>query len=505
MASVELQPDLSPSRETLRSPGQLKCKPRVRDAVGPYLWIFPFVGTLVILFAYDYCLEIRGPETHCGLYTVPVLAIAFTLYCALCFVFKNIGGCTTADTANRTAYAHLHARATELYSKLQTYDASSEPINQQPYDASPEAINQQPLQRLAYRQARQLYNAALTRLEDGGPQWLAGYGYLSVLVILHRAEEALFECEDETSVIGDAWYDYRRISGSTIDEPTKQVLRRQIQIAIYAISQNAFKRYWPDLGIPALEIKEHDADARAMLRVVRRTLNELRDGIRLQLNYVRIKALAACAFIGCMVFLLAAASIAWHSHFRPDSAPRPFDYATSVFVFGPLVCFLVGASAGLLYRLYSDSSTGLAKDAKVAESGNLTELPPVLAPLISGLAAIGGAVVTGGLLTAGGDAGSQSAAVLKLFAARDVANLILASIVFGVAPGLLFDRLAQYTGSLKRDLQSTSAAPSTGVATYDASALERVATQAVVQVVPKMPAANETANGTTSPGNVGVR
>jgi hypothetical protein len=90
-------------------------------------------------------------------------------------------------------------------------------------------------------------------------------------------------------------------------------------------------------------------------------------------------------------------------------------------------------------------------------------VPPELPPLVSGIAAIAGIVITGGVtgLTAGHSGAGIAPSITTLFDQTTLGPTILVAALFGFAPGLLFDRLAQYTATLKKDLQASSAAPPT--------------------------------------------
>ena len=139
---------------------------------------------------------------------------------------------------------------------------------------------------------------------------------------------------------------------------------------------------------------------------------------------------------------------------------------------GPLAFFLVGALTGLVYRLYSDAQVGMDQNLTVSDDSDLTDIPAEIAPLVSGVAAIGGIILTGTVVTLGGsEVGSGiGSGVDRIFAWQTAGQNVIVAAAFGFAPSLLFDRLAQYAGNLKKDLQSSTAAPRTPLPTPPRSA-----------------------------------
>jgi hypothetical protein len=111
--------------------------------------------------------------------------------------------------------------------------------------------------------------------------------------------------------------------------------------------------------------------------------------------------------------------------------------------------FLVGALVGLFSRLQSDLGADTATD-----DYGLSTMRLIAAPQLAGVAALTGVALlalTG--ITAGdgvGNQGLQKAFELPLQGAN-----VLAAAAFGLAPGMLIDRLKQQTESLKGNLQAT--------------------------------------------------
>jgi hypothetical protein len=442
------------------APRAIHCKESWFSNMFVTLPLFPFFGTLLAPLAYKHCWRLgdRSPlpwPIGCGTYTLTVLTFSLFIWCIVSAFVCHFAGITRSDTANPRAYTAVCAELNAIFEHIR--DSIPQLLSRKDRrQASLTAITDDERRRVgAYNIASVQYLQACAMLAQGGPQWLHGFGYVNVATMLHRAEEALFEFEDEIAVLGDALYDYQRIDTSPIDRDTRTLLLERIQRATYAISPGMYQLYWSGGKDPEHGLNEESSMARATLRVVRRTMNELRDTIRAELMRVGAASTAASTFLGVAVFALVIACILSHS--SGSFGPDPDE--TRIFV-GPLILFLIAAATGLVYRLYSDTKPGRAKSVKRSEDSDLTDLPFEFAPLVSGIAGLGGTLVTGGLanLTSGPILASG---ISPLFKPELLGQSVIIAALFGVAPGLLFDRLARYTDSLKQDLQATSAAPQT--------------------------------------------
>lgn len=114
--------------------------------------------------------------------------------------------------------------------------------------------------------------------------------------------------------------------------------------------------------------------ARAVLRTVRRSINEFRDGRWNGLTVARNRLLATMIFTGLTAYALLAIAII-------TGAPRSTVVAASAF-------YLVGATVGLCGRLRGESQTESA-----VEDYGLSTARLITIPLFCGLAAIGGVVL----------------------------------------------------------------------------------------------------------------
>jgi hypothetical protein len=180
---------------------------------------------------------------------------------------------------------------------------------------------------------------------------------------------------------------------------------------------------------------EFVAEARLLVSTIRETINEYRDDSRAGLVRARNQ-------LGwtCIVTALCAYAVVWLA--VATGVPAA---ALQVGV----AYFLVGALVGLFSRLHSDLGADTATD-----DYGLSTMRLIAAPQLAGVAAVTGVALLALTGMTGGDGvgnqGLQKAFELPLQGAN-----MLAAAAFGLAPGLLIDRLKQQTESLKGNLQAT--------------------------------------------------
>jgi hypothetical protein len=185
---------------------------------------------------------------------------------------------------------------------------------------------------------------------------------------------------------------------------------------------------------------------------VRQAINEYRDTRRGGLVRARNQLMATVVVTGITVYLLLALALVLRA---PVEA-----------IVGSAVFFLVGASVGLFNRLSGQSASDNAVDDFGLSVARLT-----LTPVFSGLAAIGGVLLTAMLfstiltpLTGQQDSSSLSVASQSLSQSLDAIfnvvrfpfNIVVAA-VFGLTPGLFLAGLQQQSDRLKADLKSSQA------------------------------------------------
>ncbi len=345
----------------------------------------------------------------------PVIGCALWLLLAAAF---SPG--TSARNANSGSYADLQERLTQLNARLNALPKPT-PLS----DALQEAIS---------------HCAFITaELETAGPRWVTAAGYISLWKRMHRAEEALIEIEPRTQVVADALYDEWRLQNSSMQHG-----------ADLAADLKPARQYLEAVGPSATTSIASEAEARAVVRRVRFAIDDFRD--QTWAAIVRARNLLYGTMIMTELFAFALLALA------------VIDHAPATGVVAGIVFFQVGALVGLFNRLSQQASAGT-----MVEDYSLAWVRMILTPTLSGLAAIGGVVLTGmltlsgltGLVQPGSSGGSASTVTLPVLA--DIFDLnkfrigFLLALIFGGTPILISNRLQQLTDQYKNDLKSTEA------------------------------------------------
>lgn len=185
-----------------------------------------------------------------------------------------------------------------------------------------------------------------------------------------------------------------------------------------------------------LRAPEFVSEARLLVATIRQTLNEYRDDSRAGLvrarNRLAWTTVVTALFAYAVVWLVAASVI-------------PVDQLRVGATY-----FLVGALVGLFSRLNSELGADTATD-----DYGLSTMRLIAGPQLAGVAAVTGVgllALTG--MTAGSTPGGDS--LLNAFTLPFAPPNMLAAAAFGLAPGLLIDRLKQQTDTLKGNLSTTN-------------------------------------------------
>jgi hypothetical protein len=169
------------------------------------------------------------------------------------------------------------------------------------------------------------------------------------------------------------------------------------------------------------------------LREVRATINQFRDDSRAGLVRARNQLMMTIAGTATLAWLLLAVALL-------AGATRSQIVAASAF-------YLVGGVVGMFRQLHLAS----ARDTVTEEDFGLAAVRLLHTPLFSGIAAVGGVVVT--KLLATGD-GVDLASIFSL--ENHELDLVVAA-AFGLTPTLLIQQLHRKAESYKSDLKSTKA------------------------------------------------
>lgn len=305
-------------------------------------------------------------------------------------------------------------------------------------------------QEAAYKEAKE-YNSLLEKQMKKSLSWNFASRYLKLLRILHRAEQTTLALLPLEAVLVEARLDQARLQGSTI--PKSAGLLAWLGQAIAYLEEHVAKS--PPSAAPAKGATPEsppnpsggkdaaqspcgpvktEQQARAVVRAVRYVIDEDRDDTRDNLVRARdqlngtimLTALATYFLLG----LVTVTGVEPH------------------FLLGATVYYLVGALSGLINLLNLQ-----ARAESAGKDYGLSIVHLALTPLLSGLAAVGGVLITATTVS------NKSLGAVFDLTKLDVASLIVAA-VFGLTPGLLIGRLQQQTEPYQRGLQSSE--PSDG-------------------------------------------
>jgi hypothetical protein len=352
----------------------------------------------------------------------------------------------TADTAQVRSYGELVQRTRSLVTRLRTLAPAPDPAG--PPEATASGITpEHEAAEIAAAVAQSDLYASILRAElgiDGPPasglRFVVATGYTNLWRALHRAEEALIGFEPEGATIAGAQRDRLRLEGSSIAR------RKDLIGALKAAVGNLGKvaADYPDLGgddkhDPSVEDKRVAA---AMLRAVRQSINEYRDNEWEGLIRQRNRLLRTILLTTLATFVLIALAVA-----------KDVKQEALVVALG---FYLVGATVGLIARLRAEGRAGSASDDYGLFEARLLQTPP-----LSGLAAVGGAVILAisPTLLGGLPASANGATSLEqVFSLDGAVRGVIAAGVFGLSPELLLRWLQRQADDVKKNLESSEAA-----------------------------------------------
>ncbi len=349
---------------------------------------------------------------------------------------------------------------------------------------------------IALRTAQAYYADLEQRLNDPisvtGLDWVTGMGYVTAWGLLHRAEEALIEVLPINAVIHGAIHDQLAIQDSRMsnrdmlldklihavndldpkaavyfkehqpDKKSNELLDKLIQIEKRHMFQliKSIEQAVPEVKIDVAEMivfddkeaaetatpnpdLEAQARARVALREVRHALNSFRDQLWERILRARNQLLGAIALTGLFTHVLL--SIALLTITMSVASNQAAIKAVTAF-------YMVGAVAGLFGRLYGESRTRTALHDYGLSLARLSATP-----LLSGLAGVGGVLITGLLFSSilgGPDASSKLASLASIFSLAEP-RYLLAAAIFGLTPNLIIRALQERAEKYASGLQSS--------------------------------------------------
>lgn len=382
---------------------------------------------------------------------------------------------TTAKNSNARSYGLLYSRIRQLETRLFV-------INDL-HHANP----QQPLaeyQEVALQEAHDKFDDLNSDLNDDTMRlpWVMGFGYVNAWTKLHRAEEALVEVEPVEMTMRGAMHDKMALTGSQVsnrdellakllyavkkldpsmaslfrvsatpgenENPDIQQLLQDVQkIAQHLkVHLGADENHPSDPRVKASHDGEDEARARLTLREVRRALNAYRDHLFEGLIRARNNLLGTMFVTGFVTHLLLCVVIL---AMAAGGAASDVNRATIAAATG---YYIVGAIAGLFGRINQAAIANTAVDDYGFSFAQM-----ISTPLLSGLAGIGGVLISSALTSFTAQHGLT--ALQSIFTQTQPDTFIIAAF-FGLTPNLLVrglqNRASGYISGLRSSKTTTA-------------------------------------------------
>jgi len=281
-----------------------------------------------------------------------------------------------------------------------------------------------------------------------GQRWATHMGYIAMWEGIHHAEEALVPVLSTTGLWETVQKALLQLDGATRDLSTRlgDVLDGVAGfLATRAARGKAKAPRQADKNCGSVKISSED-DARGRLREVISALNSFRDQQWSGLVRLRNQTLTALSMTGLSAFGLLVLAILCNVDSKMITAGITF--------------FLVAAVVGFLSRLMTLSSAGSAVDDYGLQSARM-----LLVPVVSGLAGLGGVLLTTILfnqsLTSLLELAESTSPLPILSMVFDLSKSsvgIIVAILFGYAPTLFQARLDALVESYKTAITSTESA-----------------------------------------------
>jgi hypothetical protein len=386
----------------------------------------------------------------------------FISACIICLIFAALRfHFATASGANKHIYEELVNRHADLEARLNSTD-----INEMKGAAisTPNAkIDQITLYKMkalnvAYNTYQKLHNKLFQN--NSSIEWILGTGYVNAWHLVHRTQEALVGIETTQEVVGEVVHDIRAIQKSAISD-SKDLIRKMLQ-AVKSLCPEAMAyfdelradKYYVDLFPPHSNIDLADSTpteelqqqsnqleelAREAIRQVKHALNVYQDSLRHTLirsrNYTYI-AIALTAFI---TYFLLCFVILWNTN--------------QVAIGSVTAYYMIGVITGLFVQFYNETKNK-NDDAPPDDYGLFTSRL-LATPVLSGLAAIGGVLVTATLPALSGQHVLNAPELGTIFNGTVTLEYLFAAALFGYSPNLIIGNLQQRTRKYSTDLQNS--------------------------------------------------
>jgi len=376
--------------------------------------------------------------------TIPVLLVWFLL----AFIIRRF---TAADRMDMSSYGLLLNRLSTLDAQLGILCSESREMPAVTTGNDANTSSTLPPSTVAFimacKEVLDCRNTISKRLVRKNLAWVTASGYIDLWKEMHNAEEALIDIMPREVVVADAIYDEMRIQDSKIDNSDELLRKLRLAVSTLDPSAKAYLQPPPNSvqganGIPSAEpastnavSDETEIQGRSILREVRHTLNEFRDDrweaiVRVRNQFVCTMILTALTMYVLLQFTILA------------GVPQPAIITATAF-------YLVGALVGLFGRLYNESQT-----SKSIDDYRLALARLVATPMLCGLAAVGGVLIT-----------QKLTSLVDIFDPKNILSGLIVAAVFGLTPNLLIGMLQKQSEQYKTDLKSTAASQGQGAKT----------------------------------------
>lgn len=372
--------------------------------------ILPGAVGVAVAFVYFANWPVKTPQYQLLLGMVVGAAVWLAVSCAC------LRGRAEIENADGAAYNELVGRTVALQARIDAHK-----------DTGDECLNE--ARKLTGDLAATL--GKTTALARPGLGWLGGSGYISLWRELHRAEEALLQDERKEWLYATALTDESRLEKAAIDDD-KALLNELRGVLGEPNKRRERAAILADLDEP---------EQRALLRTIRYVLNSYRDDLFQKLVQLRNRMFVTLIYTGLVGDGVLVLAILVLNKNQKDAVVAALTY------------YLVGALVGLFAELYGASR---GQRAGVHDYG-LGVVRVLTIPVLSGIAAVGGVVIT----RLGGTATDMNVTLDQIFSLKDYPFGVIVAAIFGLTPGLLLERLRAETDAYKKQIvQSGPGAPS---------------------------------------------
>jgi hypothetical protein len=280
--------------------------------------------------------------------------------------------------------------------------------------------------------------------EDGcagdGSSWAGGAAYVVVFTFVHRAEQALTKLVPQPEVVQQALFERASLMGSHIANAQEHIYR--LERAIHALGGADY--------LPERRTGSAPSDptlARGIVQDAQSLVDDFRDTRRRGLVRSRNRLFATVVFAGMVAYSgLGLALLA--------------DAGQNQIIAGATF-YLIGASVGLFRQLRQAASASTVTE----EDYGLGMVRLIHTPLASGLAAVGGVVLTAYATVLNSSLYATTTVTVpslsEVFTIADNPLGLLAAAVFGFAPSLLSSSLQNRAEKWKEELKSSAPAEKT--------------------------------------------